>query len=387
MTLKNPAAEPRTLPVTVSVSGSLDRVEWWEFGVTKSTTATSHKVEAGFLRLEQGEQAIVLRASGNVDWDAQQSTGRGSISVPPSGSAKCYIAFAIGPTAEARTECEKITADPEKTMSAAWAAYQERLRELFQKLPRFESSNPALTRFYNRSLVHLVMNRWDVPEFALRPNYTTGSVNGGCICNYLWDFGEPWEIFPLYDPAASRTHIQQFVAIDMVSHFSFDPIGAKAWGPWYPVNQEKIVGLIYYYVKNTGDLEFLKTEVNGKTILDHALANAMFGDDLAKPMSLIDYGPSNSHLELRRGFPYNHVMPDLNGRRYETYLLAAQLAEWAGKPAPQLRDRAEELKAVLKRDLWNPQTRWFDFKDAAGQERYSLYHSDIQTVRQPGARC
>jgi len=62
------------------------------------------------------------------------------------------------------------------------------------------------------------------------PNYTTGSVNGGCICNYLWDFGEPWEIFPLYDPAASRSHIQQFVAIDMASHFSFDPLGAKAWG-------------------------------------------------------------------------------------------------------------------------------------------------------------
>ena len=259
-------------------------------------------------------------------------------------------------------------------MSAAWAAYQERIRDLFEKLPRFESSDPALTRFYNRSLVHLVTNRWDVPEFALRPNYTTGSVNGGCICNYLWDFGEPWEIFPLFDAAASRTHIQQFVSIDMVSHFSFDPIGAKAWGPWYPVNQEKIVGLIYFYVKNTGDLEFLKTEVNGKTILDHAIANAMFGDDLAKPVQLIDYGPSNSHLELRRGFPYNHVMPDLNGRRYETYLRAAQLAEWAGQPAPQLRDRAEELRAVLKRDLWNPQARWFDFKDAAGQKdtRYTI---------------
>ena len=374
MTWTNPAAEPRTLPVTISVSGSLDRVEWWEFGVTKSTTATSRKVEAGCLWLEQGEQAIVLRASGGIEWDAQHSTGRGSISVPPSGSTKCYIAFAIGPTAAAAAECEQIMADPAKTMSAAWAAYQERLRELFHKLPRFESSNPALTRFYNRSLVPFVMNRWDIPEFALRPNYTTGSVNGGCICNYLWDFGEPWEIFPLVDPVASRTHIQQFVAIDMVSHFSFDPIGAKAWGPWYPVNQEKIVGLIYYYVKNTGDLEFLKTEVNGKTILDHALANAMFGDDLAKPMQLIDYGPSNSHLELRRGYPYNHVMPDLNGRRYETFLRAAQLAEWAGKPAPQLRDRAEELKAVLKRDLWNPQTRWFDFRDADGRKdtRYTI---------------
>ncbi len=374
MTLKNPTAESRTIPVTIAVTGSLDRVEWWEFGVAKSKTATSRKVESGSLKLEQGKDAIVLRASGNIDWDAERAMGRGSIAVPASGSVKSYVAFAIGPTAEAQAECEKIAAAPEKLIADAQVAYQERIRDLFQKLPQFKSNSPALTRYYNRSLVHFVTNRWDVPEFALRPNYTTGSMNGGCICNYLWDFGEPWEIFPLYDPAASRTHIQQFVAIDMVSHFSFDPIGGKAWGPWYPVNQEKIVGLIYHYIKNTGDLEFLKTEVNGKTILEHALVNAMFGDDLAKPMRLIDYGPSNSHLELRRGFPYNHVMPDLNGRRYETYLLAAQLADWAGKPAPQLRDRAELLKAELKRELWNAQAKWFDFKDANGRKdtRYTI---------------
>jgi archaellum component FlaG (FlaF/FlaG flagellin family) len=42
------------------------------------------------------------------------------------------------------------------------------------------------------------------------------------------------------------------------------------------VNQEKIVGLIYYYVKNTGDTAFLQDMVGGKTILDHAIAHATF---------------------------------------------------------------------------------------------------------------
>lgn len=389
MTLANPAAEPRALPLTVSVRGSLDRVEWWEFAVTGSSTPTATAVESGRLQLTQGEQAIVLQCSADVQWDAQQATGRGAITVPASGQAKCWIVFAVGPAAEATTECQRVAADPAASLSAAVATYRARVADLFEKLPRFESSNPALTRFYNRSLVHLVMNRWDVPEFALHPNYTTGSVNGGCICNYLWDFGEPWEIFPLYDPAASRTHIQQFVSIDMLSHFSFDPIGAKAWGPWYPVNQEKIVGLIYYYVRHTGDVEFLQTVVHGKSILEHAVANALFGDDLTKAVQLIDYGPSNSHLELRRGFPYNHIMPDLNGRRYDTYLRAAELAEWAGQPAPHLRERAEQLKTVLKRDLWNPQARWFDFQDATGKKdtRYTiqifkLFHSPVLDAEQ-----
>ena len=159
----------------------------------------------------------------------------------------------------------------------------------------------------------------------------------------------------------------------MTTHFSFDPIGAVAWGPWYPVNQEKIVGLIYYYVKNTGDAAFLSEKVAGKTVLEHAVANAMYGDDPAKPVALIDYGPSNSHLELRLGIPYNHVMSDLNGRRYENYRLAAELADLTGKPA-QLRHRAEELKTLLKQRLWNAKAGWFDFEDGKGHKdlRYTV---------------
>ena len=30
------------------------------------------------------------------------------------------------------------------------------------------------------------MNKWEVPEFKLNPYYSTGSVKGGCVCNYLW---------------------------------------------------------------------------------------------------------------------------------------------------------------------------------------------------------
>ena len=118
--------------------------------------------------------------------------------------AKFYVVFAIGPSAEAKAACEESPPIPRRRWPDTRAAYAERVQDLFQKLPRLESSNPALVRLYNRSLVHLLMNRWDVPEFVLHPYYSTGSVKGGCVCNYLWNFGETWEILPLYDPAASR---------------------------------------------------------------------------------------------------------------------------------------------------------------------------------------
>jgi hypothetical protein len=374
VTLKNLDERPRTVPVSITASGTLDRSEWWEFGAPRSKTATARQVADGILRLNQGAQAIVLRSSLDIRWDDSRLFGRVSISLPPAGSAKLHVVFAIGPPAEAQSQCERIAANPERAMADTRGAYAARVNDLFQKLPELESGNAALKRLYNRSLVHFVMNRWDVPEFVLHPYYSTGSVMGGCVCDYLWNFGENWEILPLYDPDAAKAHIKKFLSLDMTRHFAFEPVTGRAFGPWYMVNQEKIIGLIYYYVKNTGDMAFLKDIVLGKTVLEHVIANAMYGDDPAKPVALIDYGPSNSHLELRRGLPYNHVMPDLNGRRYENYLMASRLAEAAGKPVPQLAQRAEQLKAVLKRTLWNEKTRWFDFQDDKGRKdtRYTV---------------
>jgi hypothetical protein len=388
ITLFNPGAGARTVPVAITVAGTLDAADketqygptGWLFAAPESRTATSRKVEGGALVLEQGGLSVVVRASQGVDWP----DGKGSIVVPPAGRSTLHVAFALGPSPEAKAACEAIASDPGRAMAATRARYADRVAEMFGRLPRLRSNSPALDQFYHRSLVPLLMNRWDVPEFALRPYYSTGSVNGGCVGNYLWDFGGDWELFPLLDPEASKSHIKHFVSIDITKHFAFEPITGKAWGPWYPVNQEKIVGLIFYYVKHTGDTAFLDEVVAGKTILEHAVANAMFGDDPAKPVGLIDYGPSNSHLELRRGIPYNHVMPDLNGRRFDGYIRAAELSELAGKPLPMLRERASALKKLLRDRLWDDRAKWFAFEDEAGKKDlrftvqvFKLFHSDV----------
>lgn len=382
--LTNTKAEPRTVPVAISVGGTLSISNWWEFGPPISNTATTPKIADGAMLLEQGDMAIVLRANQAIHWENAQPSGRGSIFLPPLGETKLYIAFAIGSTSEAQAACKKIAADPKKAMVITKTVYAQRAKHLFQKLPTFKSSNKSLEKLYNRSLVHLLTNRWDVEKFILNPYYSTGSIRGGCVCDYLWNFGEIWEILPLLDPEAAKKHIKKFLSVDMTKHFAFEPTTGKAFGPWYMVNQEKIIGMIYYYVKITGDKDFLSDVVDDKTVLEHVILNAMHRDDPTKPVRLIDYGSSNSHLELRRGLPYNHVMPDLNGRRYNNYVFAAELAELAGKPKPMLRRRAEELKTVLKDRLWNKETRWFDFENDKGKKNtrytvqiFKLFGSDV----------
>lgn len=389
MTLKNLTPEPREVPIAITAGGALDRVDWWEFDAPRSRTATSRTVAGQTMLLEQAELAVVLRATGAIEWADAEPRGRATVGLPASGTAVLHVAFAIGPVAEAQAECERITADPAAAMAAARADYARQVDGLFQRLPRLESDNAELEQLYNRSLVHLITNRWDVPEFFLKPYYGTGSINGGCVCSYLWNYGENWEIMPLADPEANREHIRRFVAIDMTKHFAFDPIGGKAFGPWYMVNQEKIIGLIYFHVRTTGDMAFLDEVVEGRTILEHVIANAMLGDDPSKPVAMIDYGPSGSHLELRRELTYNHVMPDLNGRRYENYRMASELAAAAGKPMPLLMQRAKQLKAVLRRELWDPEARWFHFINGQGEKEhrytvqmFKLFGSEVLDAEQ-----
>ena len=48
-------------------------------------------------------------------------------------------------------------------------------------------------------------------EFKLKPFYSTGSVRGGCVGDYLWNVGECQEILSVFDPVATKAHIRQFL--------------------------------------------------------------------------------------------------------------------------------------------------------------------------------
>jgi hypothetical protein len=364
-----------SVPLELFTLGWLDSVQDWGFPRAGSRSPTTLQVDGQRLVMRQGNLTVMVAIdSEEWTWEASGNLGRALAALPAGQKRAVNVVLAIGSSAEAVAAVDKILADPAGAVTAAGGEFARQVGEVFERLPTLESDNVQLVRWYNRSLVHFLMNRWDVPEFLLHPYYSTGSVKGGCVADYLWNFGEVWEILPLFDAPASRTHIKQFLKGDLLQHFLFYPITGTADGPWYMVNQEKIIGLTYYYVLLTGDTGFLADTVGGKTIRDHMLIHAMYGDGVGQPPVVIDYGPSNSHLELRRGYPYNHVMPDLNARRYANYLRAATLCDLAGQPAPFLRERAELLKPLLKQRLWDAQARWFRFEDGQGKSdrRYTV---------------
>ena len=258
-------------------------------------------------------------------------------------------------------------------MESAFAWLDAECERITSRLPRFSSDDPLLDAMYYRSVVTYCLNRWENPALVTHPFYSTGSITGGCMCAYLWDYSGGMMLHPLIDPDTNEKMICAYLHADLCSHYAITPLDGSPTGPWYHINQEKIIGMIYYHVLHTGDLSLLKKTVDGKTVLEWAKFHAMVGDDPTRPAALIDYGKAGeSHLELRRQYVYQGIMPDLNARRAMNYLRAYRLTEMAGCPDDWLLARAEALKPLLH-TLWDEEAGWYDFIwNGQREKRYTV---------------
>lgn len=393
MVFRNTSNETKIIPLqfiandNATYRSTLDYVQNWGFSTVKSKTfVTDEFDDKGILRV-QGDYAVAIGVDiEGTKWEPLTNRFHSTIKLGPGEKVSCYLAFSIEEKGKAAQQRDALLANPEKYIGEATENYISEVRNIYDKLPRFSSNNPSLVSLYNRSLSIFVTIKFTIPELVLNPYYATGAVKGGCQGNYLYNFGQVREIMPLLDPQATKKHISQFLSTNCVSdHYAFFPMTGEAFGAWYMVNDEKITALVYNYVKYTGDVSFLNEQVReGKTVLDLMIESAMRLDDKTKPVKLIDYGPAGDHLELRREFPYNHVMPDINARRYANYERVSQLCEAAGKPQPYLMERARGVKKLLREELWDPDIRWFRFADDKGNkdvrytvQMFKMFNSDV----------
>jgi len=364
ITLENQESIKKYIPLQFNIKGGLDYINFWGFGRPRGIKRCITTCKEKRLIKKNDSGAIVIGTNiENLSWENFSSHWEANMTLSPNEKKTVYVAIGIGNIQEANYNCDQILKNPEETIKKTYNIWSKKIDDLFTKLPKLESKNESLVKFYNRSLLPSLLNRWEEPEFILHPYYSTGGLIGGCVGNYLWNYGEPYKVLPLYDPQATREHIKQFLNIDLTAHFAFNPVDGKGFGPWYPINQEKIILLIYYYVLHTGDIQFLNEEVNGKSILDWAIYQATYKDDFNKPAVLVDYGKGNNHLELRREYRYDNYLPDLNGKRYLSYKLVEILCNLVHKKSINFSKRAEDLKLLIKDSLWDKKNKWFFFLD------------------------
>ena len=357
--LRNTAAEAVRVPWTVHVGGVIDYVHDWAFGYPKTNKRGSLQVESNSLFIKNSCKAYAVTTSlPDMTWFSCAGLWECTQLIPAGETVQVDFSFQMGSPEYCR---EAMAQDCEACLQSACRDLENKVSGIFASLPTLTAVDPKLEAFYYRSLVSLLLNKWEAEEFALRPYFSTGGIKGGCMASYLWDFSAGDKILALYDPQATKAQIKAYFDIDIFKSYAFLPVSGNATGPWYPVNQEKIVDMVYQFVLQTGDVAFLEETVAGKTVIEWMEENAFFGCVDGKA-ELIDYGADGEdHLELRRGYPYRGIMPDLNARRYATFRKAAALCELCGRPAEKLLRCAEELKALVRSELWDADTKWMPF--------------------------
>lgn len=357
--LHNTSNEDIRVPWTIYVNGGIDYVHDWAFGYPKTNKRGSLKASPGNLFVKNSCKAYAVTSSlTDATWFSCAHLWEYIQVIPAGDTVQVEFSFQMGPPEYC---AEAMKHDCLTCLQSAYQDLETRVCSVFDALPTLTAANPQVEAFYYRSLVALLLNTWDVKEFALHPYFSTGSVKGGCLASYLWDFSAGDKILPLFDAKATKAQIKAYFEIDIFKSYALLPVSGNANGPWYPVNQEKIVDMVYQYILTTGDVDFLNETVAGKTVIAWIEENAFFGC-VNGTAELIDYGADGEdHLELRRGYPYQGIMPDLNARRYATFMKASELCKLCGRSDEQLLKCAEELKKLVRSELWDEDAKWMPF--------------------------
>lgn len=375
LTCVNRSGDECRLPVQVMFRGAPRYESNWEFSIpAPGKKEPGYSTENGKLICRCGENGFVLTSSLSLTLFPQAYLWEGEIVLPPSAAMTFWFSCSMGRYENAKAEADNacIAYDEKLEDSFMWLLREtDRLRN---RLPSFSSSEPALDRLYVRSLVSYLLCRWDNPDLCTVPFFSTGSINGACMCSYLWNYCGGLMLHPVYDEAGNSEMLKAYLRNDLTTSYALNPVTSGKVGPWYPVNQEKIICMVYYHVLFTGNRDFLFEQAGDHTVLEWMIYHAYVADDPEKSVELFDYGVGgNSHLELRKQYVYNGIMPDLNARRYMNYQRVYELTKLAGCPDERLPQRMEQLKEAMK-SLWNDETCWYDFirQDGVRDTRYTV---------------
>lgn len=392
ITVKNTSDKPRIVPLQYEFFGGVNRQAHWRFGHYKECCYAEKRWEDGVLIAANDKGEIRMASSLKLAPALPVRTGvlnAPDVKIAPGKSLVFHTVLTIGTPEDNQRVIAAARRDYERCCREALAHWKQRVEHLFSQVPDLESDNRELVDYYHRSLIHLLMNEWNGKDFFLDPYYATGCIHGDTVNCYMWNYGGPYRMWSLLDPASAKAYIRHFLSLDLTSCYAFYADDGGGNGPYYPINQEKVIFLAYYYVMQTGDVSMLTEDLNGQPVIARLVREALVLDDLSVRAKLADYGDSNDHLELRSPtfaadpmMRYDGIVPDLNLRRCSNFHLVNDLCKLSGyDPGIDLGGRAEALKELIHRELFSPEHGWFR---CIGHKGHEIYRYTIQMFKNLG---
>jgi len=371
--LTNKSAVSQNLELEFSFSGGFEHLPSGKWGWVPPSTNKEALFESSSsgISASGSDQSIYY----SFDFDAVYGDGCASIKLPIMAGSD--VVFHLSCRHSDPRTSDSLSSIFEKAVRNNRDTYSATI----DPFPALTSSNKDLEKFYNRGLVTFHTCIWESDSFTFTPFMAESGIDGGAVCNYPWGIAYICKLLSISHPSWLKQHIVQILKTDLRHHYAYTPLDGTPVGPWYSYNQYSIIACAYHYVNNTGDISFLRQVVNDKTVYDHLIDNACFGDDLSIPVRLIDYGTNENLLEMKKTSEYEHYVPSPNAERCWSYRAVAELGKRLGEPNDQLTKRANELSELINKELWDSDISWLVSKDLDGNSHSGWSIQVFDTLR------
>lgn len=256
--------------------------------------------------------------------------------------------------------------------AATKKAWQLRLDKYLKNIPVISSNIDGLKEYYNHSLISGLATIWENPSFKLNPHLSTGGMDGGAMCSYLWDLGGyvP-QIMSLILGKEVKERAMAFKGIDLTKYYAYAPDGTGV-GVKYSYSVYSFINLVWNVFLTTGA---------DKELFEEAKRLIFIDEEQRKPGEiLIDYGVQHNLLEMR-GAGWEHYVASPNAERalnLERLADMAAILKQNQREQMQWRLLADSIKMTIKKELWDADSSWFRtlYPDGHSEFCYSIQGFD-----------
>jgi hypothetical protein len=298
------------------------------------------------------------------------------------------LAISIGDDiAHLKSEAQEVVHSADDQIRNSEQYWNDELRSIFTPgndrysghLPVLETDDTQIRKLYWMGAAGLACFKRESPHSAVGRSYDTLMPRYWSTLQCIWDYFLSSPAHVLLDPATMRDSLERWMQVDLHRHFGTEYLNGAAIGPWYAINDSAMASMIHRFATWTGDSNWLRKEVGGRQVSNHALGYAKAWRALQGGSGLAAFGDEYNLLECVGS--YVHEVASLNAASIDALRRAADMLEHLGVPseAGDLRSEAADLLGSL-RHLYVEDKGFWNARMPDGSTRPVRHAFDLMTV-------
>ncbi len=252
-----------------------------------------------------------------------------------------------------------IAADPEAVMLSVRSRWEHEIEAIFTPdneiysghLPTLDTSDEDIRRMYHMGVLGVTYFRRDNPASVYGRAYDTLMPKHWQTVTFIWDYHLSGVVHALLDPKVMTKYMDNWLKMDIHSHFGTEYLTGSPVGYWYSANDYAIIGLMRDYLRWTGDTAWLDKPLTlhdgtVKPVVEMLNYFAHNYRQFQTDSGLADYGGLNNLLECVS--TYIHEVASLNAANVFNLRYASEIATFRGNSS-EAAILMDEANALLER--------------------------------------